>query len=211
MLRRLVVRVLLVALLLLLAGLLLVPQWQSWRIEQQFSDRMLRMAPDAAVQAGFIETMHEQRWSSDAFIHFFGLYLPRGRTEAVVRAPVRVYYGVRPEALHVQSLRDGVLELVVDRVEVLNTTTALSGLQVETEVGWARLDALSGEEARAAARRAFDRSRFKAAGALLQSRDVTEHVRLALKGVASAIAGVSDVQIVRHDLPPPEQPPMTTH
>lgn len=201
MLRRLIARMLLLVLIAVVGGLLLAPQWQSWRVEQQFSDRLLRIAPDAAIQAGFVETMHEQRWSSSAFFHLFGLLLPRGRTEAVVRAPVRVYYGVRPEALHVLSLKDGVMIVAVDRVEVLNTATDLSGLKIETDVGWARFDALSGEEARTAARKAFDRSRIQAAGQLLAGRDVTEHVRLAVKRAAMAIAGVKDVQLVRQDLP----------
>lgn len=202
MLRRFVGRILLVGVVVAFAALLLTPQWQSWRVQQEFNDRLLRIEPDAAIQAGFVETMHEQRWGSEAFLHLFGLLLlPRGRTEAVVRAPVRVYYGVRPEALHVLSLKHGIMTLAVDRVEVLNASTDLSGLQVETVVGWARLDAVSGEEARRAARKQFDRTRFRAAGQLLQGRDVTEHVRLALKRVATAIAGVTDVQLVRRDVP----------
>jgi len=201
MLRRFIARFLLLLIIVAGAGIYLMPQWQSWRVEQQFSDRLLRIAPDAAIQAGFVETMHEQRWSSAAFFHLFGLTLPRGRTESVVRAPVRVYYGVRPQAVHVLSFEDGVMTVAVDRVEVLNTATDLSGLQIETEVGWARFDALSGEEARAAARRAFDRTRVQAAGKLLAGRDVSEHVRRALEEVATAIGGVKHLRLVRRDQP----------
>lgn len=183
-----------------LVVLMMSPQWQSWHVKQQFSDRLLRMAPDAAIQAGFVQTMHEQRWGSDAFVHILGLTLPRGHTEATVRAPVRVYYGVRPGALHVLSFRRGVLRLAVDRVEVLNVATDLSGMEIRTDVGWARLDAVSGRQARKSARDAFDRTRFRAAGELLKGRDVTAHVRLALQRVAAAISAVHAVEIERRDL-----------
>jgi hypothetical protein len=200
MMLRLFARMALLGVLGLLAVLLLSPQWQSWRVQQQFTDRLVRMAPDAAVQAGFVQTMHEQQWGNDAFVNILGLTVPRGHTEAVVRAPVRVYYGVRPASLHVLSFRDGVLRLAVDRVVVLNVATDLAGMEVRTDVGWARLDAVSGRQAREAARKAFDQTRFRAADALLKSRDVTENVRLALQQVAAAITAVHAVEIERRDL-----------
>jgi hypothetical protein len=197
---RLLARLALLGILGMLAVLLLSPQWQSWRVEQQFTDRIVRMAPDAAIQAGYVETEHEQHWGNDAFVNILGLTVPRGHTEAMVRAPVRVYYGVRPQALHVLSFAHGVLRLAVDRVEVLNVATDLAGMEVQTDVGWARLDSVSGKSARQAARKAFDQTRFRAADALLKSRDVTENVRLALQLVAASIAPVHAVEIERRDL-----------
>jgi hypothetical protein len=197
---RMFARIALLAVLGVLAVLLLSPQWQSWHVQQQFSDRLVRMAPDAAIQAGYVQTMHEQRWGSDAFVNILGLTLPRGHTEAIVRAPIRVYYGVRPKALHVLSFKHGVLRLAVDRVEVLNVSTDLSGLQIQTDVGWARLDAISGKQARKSAREAFDHTRFRAADSLLKGRGVTEQVRLALQRVAAAISAVHEVEIERRDL-----------
>jgi hypothetical protein len=147
-----------------------------------------------------VQTMHEQHWGNDAFVNILGLSVPRGHTEAVVRAPVRVYYGVRPASLHVLSFRHGVLRLAVDRVVVLNAATDLAGMEVRTDVGWARLDSVSGRQAREAARKAFDQTRFRAADALLKGRDVTEHVRLALQQVAAAISAVHAVEIERRDL-----------
>lgn len=197
---RWIVRLLLIVLLGLLVGLLLSSPTQTRKVEQAFNDQLLKIAPSAAIQAGFVQTMHEQRWGSHAFVHLLGLTLPRGFTEARVRAPIRVFYGVRPSAIHVLGFEDGTLRLAVDRVEVLNVETDLERLEIETHVGWARLDAISGEEARRAARKAFDRTKYRAADGLLKTADVSRHIRAALARIATKIPGVERVEIERRDL-----------
>jgi len=196
------IRLLLLLLLAVPVLLMSIAPWQSRTVVEQFNDQLLKIEPHAAIQAGFIQTMHEQQWGSHAFVHVLGLTLPRGVTEAHVRAPIKVYYGVRPESLHVLSFENGQLKLAVDEVEVLNVETDLGALEINTKVGWARLDAISGEEARKAARKSFDRSKYKAAGQLLMTSDVSEHVRQALAKIALAISGIKQVLIVRRDIEP---------
>ncbi len=199
---RWIIRLAFAALLLLLAGLLATGIGESRKVVASFNDRLLDIAPDAAIQAGYVQTMHEQRWASHAFVHIMGLTLPRGKTEAVIRAPIKVYYGVRPRHIHAEAFAGGVLQVAIDKVEVLNVATDLAHLEIETDVGWARLDSVSGEEARRAARKAFDRTRFHAADKLLAGADVTEHVRRAIEKLAASLGEVREVRILRRDLPP---------
>jgi hypothetical protein len=167
---------------------------------QQFNDMLIDMKPDAAIQAGFVETMHEQSWSNEAFLSFLGVDIPLGRTEATLRAPIKVYYGVRPHAIHATRALKGQLHLTVEKVEVLSVDADISKLEIKTDVGWARLDVLSGEEARTRAKKAFEQSKQRAADNILQSMQVTAYLREALKAIATQISGITDVRIERLDL-----------
>lgn len=167
---------------------------------QQFNDLLIDMKPDAAIQAGFIETMHEQRWSNEAFFSFLGIEIPLGQTEATLRAPIKIYYGVRPYAIRAIGIKNGQLHLTVDKIEVLSVDADISRLEIKTAVGWARLDAMSGEEARARAKQLFEQGKYRAADSMLQSLQVTAHVRAALKAIATQITGISDIRIDRLDL-----------
>lgn len=178
----------------------LVPHIVEKSEVQQFNDILVDMKPDVAIQAGFVETMHEQTWSNEAFFSFLGIEVPLGHTEATLRAPIKVYYGVRPHAIRANKSVNGQLHLTVDRVEVLAVDANISKLEIKTNVGWARLDALSGEEARARAKKAFEQSKYHAADNILQSLQVTAHVREALKAIATQITGITDVYIDRQDI-----------
>lgn len=167
---------------------------------QQFNDMLVDMKPDAAIQAGFIETTHEQTWGNEAFFSLLGIEIPLGQTEATLRAPIKVYYGVRPHAIHAIGTKGKQLHLTVDRVEVLSVDADISRLEIKTDVGWARLDAMSGEEARARAKKSFEQSKYRAADSMLQSLQVTAHVREAMKVIATRITGITDVRIDRLDL-----------
>ncbi|MDT8377174.1 MAG: hypothetical protein RQ867_10630 [Mariprofundaceae bacterium] len=167
---------------------------------QQFNDMLIDMKPDAAIQAGFVETMHEQTWSNEAFFSFFGIEIPLGQTEATLRAPIRVYYGVRPHAIHATGSVKGQLHLTIGSVEVLSVDADISRLEIRTDIGWARLDALSGAEARSRAKKAFEQGKYRAADNMLQSMQVTAYLREALKAIATQIAGITDVRIDRLDM-----------
>jgi len=198
---RWILRLALVAALMFSAVAYFAPQWRETRVARQFNDMLVDMQPDAAIQAGYIQTMHEQRWSSEAFFNLFGYALPLGKTEAIVRAPIRVYYGVRPGAIHVLAFKRGQLHLAVDRIEVLSVDADVSRLEVRTDIGWARLDTFSGREARLQAKRAFEHSKHRAAEKLLPGLQVTAHLRAALGDLAAAIPGVTDIRIERRDIP----------
>lgn len=180
----------------------LAPQIVEKSETQQFNDMLIDMKPDVAIQAGFIQTTHEQRWGNEAFFSFLGFDIPLGRSEATLRAPIRVYYGVRPGAVHAVGKRGNQLHLTIDRVEVLSVDADISRLEIRAENGWARLDATSGETARARAKKAFEVSKYRAADNLMQSMQVTAHVREAMKTIATRITGISDVRIDRLDLIP---------
>jgi len=178
----------------------LAPQVVEKSEVQQFNDMLIDMKPDAAIQAGFIETMHEQTWGNEAFLSFLGIEIPLGATEAILRAPIKIYYGVRPNAVQAINNKNGQLHLTVDKVEVLSVDADISKLEIKTKVGWARLDAVSGEEARARAKRAFEQSKYRAADNMLQSLQVTAYVREALKAIATQITGINDVRVDRQDV-----------
>lgn len=168
--------------------------------EQKFNDMLIDMKPDAAIQAGFIQTMHEQTWSNEAFFSFLGIEIPLGETEATLRAPIKVYYGVRPHAIHATRTVNGQLYLTINKVEVLSVDADISRLEIKTDIGWARFDALSGQEARSRAKKAFEQSKYRAADNMLQSMQVTAYVRAALKAIATRISGITDVRVDRMDI-----------
>jgi len=169
--------------------------------QQQFNDMLIDMEPDAAIQAGYIQTIHEQRWSNEAFLSLFGMEIPLGKTGATLRAPIKVYYGVKPAAVHATQSKNGQLHLTVERVEVLSVDADISKLEIKTDVGWARLDAVSGKEARERAKLAFEKSKRRAVDNMLQSMQVTAYLRDALRTIATQISGITDVRIERRDLP----------
>jgi len=178
----------------------LLPQVVLKSETEQFNDMLIDMKPDAAIQAGFIKTMHEQTWSNEAFLSFFGMDIPLGKTEATLRAPIKVYYGARPHAIHATRTVKGQLHLNIDRVEVLSVDADISRLEIKTDVGWARLDGVSGEDARKRAKKAFEQSKYRAADNMLQSLQVTAYLRDALRAIATQISGISDVRIERLNL-----------
>jgi len=178
----------------------LVPQVVENSEVQQFNDMLIDMKPDAAIQAGFIQTMHEQTWGNEAFLSFLGIEIPLGATEATLRAPIKIFYGVRPHAVHAINNKNGQLHLTIDKVEVLSVDADISKLEIKTKVGWARLDAISGSEARTRAKKAFEQSKYRAADNVLQSLQVTAHVREALKAIATQITGIHDVRVDRQDI-----------
>jgi hypothetical protein len=173
--------------------------------EQKFNDILIDMKPDAAIQAGFIQTMHEQTWSNEAFFSFLGMEIPLGETEATLRAPIKIYYGVRPHAIHATRTVNRQLHITINRVEVLSVDADISKLEIKTDVGWARFDALSGLEARNRAKKAFEQSKYRAADNMLQSLQVTAYVRAALKAIATQISGITDVRVDRMDIPEHEK------
>jgi len=179
----------------------LVPHLIEKSETDQFNDMLLDMKPDVAIQAGFIETMHEQTWGNEAFLSFLGIEIPLGATNATLRAPIKIYYGVRPHAVHALKSVKGQLHLTVDSVEVLSVDADISKLEIKTNLGWARLDTTSGAEARSKAKKVFEQSKYRAADNMLKSLQVTAHVREAMKAIALRITGITDVYVERLDLP----------
>ena len=189
----------------------LVPQVVEKSEVQQFNDMLIDMKPDAAIQAGFIQTMHEQTWGNEAFLSFLGIEIPLGKSEATLRAPIKVYYGIRPHAIHALKSVKGQLHLTIESVEVLSVDADISKLEIKTKIGWARLDTMSGKEARSRAKKAFEQSKYRAADSMLKSLQVTAHVREAMKAIATQITGITDVYVERLDLPATTHNPALPH
>lgn len=76
------------------------------------------------------------------------LNLDLGTTSAEVRVPGRVAYGfdvraLRPE--HIRFTEEGVVEVAVPALTVFSVEPELERAELQTEVGWARLHASSGQ------------------------------------------------------------------
>ncbi len=70
-----------------------------------------------------------------------------GTTRSIVRIPGRVSYGfdvtqLRPEDIRIQP--DGLIEVTIPRLRLYSVEPALENMEVETSVGWARLQTSSG-------------------------------------------------------------------
>ncbi|MDX1430623.1 MAG: DUF4230 domain-containing protein, partial [Rhodothermales bacterium] len=77
------------------------------------------------------------------------LRLNLGTTSATVRLPGRVTYGFDARSLtpdHVQVLRSGEVEVTIPDLEVYSVEADLRRMEVQTDVGWARTHAGSGQE-----------------------------------------------------------------
>lgn len=96
-----------------------------------------------------------------------------GTTRSVVRVPGRVAYGFDVRALRPQDVRfteEGVVELTVPALTVFSVEPELERAELQTEVGWARLHASSGQEMeRLALQRVRPAMRASAEGHLARS------------------------------------------
>ena len=91
------------------------------------------------------------------------LNLNLGTTTATVRVPGRVAYGFHVTSLRPEHIRyieghftdDGVVEVELPRLEVFSVEPELENVDIQTEVGWARLHRSSGQEMEQRALRAI--------------------------------------------------------
>ncbi len=77
------------------------------------------------------------------------LNLNLGTTTATVRVSGRVAYGFNVAALrpeHIHYTEDSVVEVELPRLEVFSVEPELENVDIQTEVGWARLHRSSGQE-----------------------------------------------------------------
>ena len=82
------------------------------------------------------------------------LRLDLGTTRATVRLPGRLGYGFNVMALRAEDIRlvgDGVVEVTLPALRIFSVEPDLSAMEVQTEVGWARMYARSGQRATAQA------------------------------------------------------------
>lgn len=143
---------------LLLAGVfvagVLLAQWARLPAltEEEVRETVLttleRETPEAFLVTGRLDLSAAVTMVSEKSLLPGLLDLDLGTTRATVRAPGQATYGfdvrqLRPE--HIQLEGDSVVVVTIPPLEVLSVEPDLSRLDVQTQVGWARLQASSGE------------------------------------------------------------------
>ena len=145
---RLIATLLLLVIGLAVAVWVLRPSLSEETVRQVVVSTIQREAPASFYITGYLDlttavtVKSEKRLFPDAL---GGLDL--GTTQATVRMPGRVSYGfdvggLRPEAIRVRP--DGVVEVVVPELSVYAVEPDLEAMEVETSVGWARMQGSSG-------------------------------------------------------------------
>lgn len=95
-----------------------------------------------------------------------------GTTRSTVRMPGRVSYGfdvrrLRPEMIEVGD--DGVVRVTLPELEIYSAEPQLANMEVQTDVGWARLHRSSGRRVEQRAIQAVQRALREQGGAHIQS------------------------------------------
>lgn len=76
------------------------------------------------------------------------LRLPLGTTRATVRLPGRLAYGFEVASLRTEDIRlgeDGVVEVALPALRVFSVEPDLAAMEMQTDIGWARLYSRSGQ------------------------------------------------------------------
>lgn len=99
-------------------------------------------APEAFLVTGRLQLRVETRVENSKILLPGILGIDLGTTRATVRVPGRVSYGFPVDSLRpsmVRMLDDGTVEVEIPSLAVYSAEPDLTGLEVETERGWARL------------------------------------------------------------------------
>lgn len=99
-------------------------------------------APEAFLVTGRLQLRIETRVENSKILLPGILGIDLGTTRATVRVPGRVSYGFPVDSLRpsmVRMLDDGTVEVEIPSLAVYSAEPDLTGLEVETERGWARL------------------------------------------------------------------------
>ncbi len=138
----------------LLAQWMRLPRLTEEQVRETLITTIERETPEAFLVTGVLDVTATVKVASDKTLLPGVLDLDLGTTSATVRAPGRVTYGfdvrlLRPE--HIQLEGDSVVVVTIPPLRVFSAEPDLSRLEVETKVGWARLQKSSGERVERAA------------------------------------------------------------
>ena len=134
----------------LVAGLRL--GWGSWSTEEvrtAIVSTLQSESPESILVTGSIEVGVTTVSSNTRYLLPGVVPLDLGTTEAVVRVPGRVTYGIDVSELGPERIRlvDGVLYVSIPEIHIIGVEPDLDELELQTRVGWARTHAGSGADA----------------------------------------------------------------
>ena len=128
---------------------LMRPRLTEERIQETIISTLASEARESFYVTGTLtfSTTVEERSEKSLLPSIINLNL--GTTTATVRVPGRVAYGFDVTALRAEHIRYndvGVVEVGVPELEVFSVEPELENVDIQTEVGWARLHRSSGQE-----------------------------------------------------------------
>lgn len=144
---------------LVVAGLLLLVAVVIWWRRPALTETEVRSvvvstiqseAPASFLVTGTLDVTATATVKNTKYLFPESLNLDLGTTQATVRLPGRVAYGFDVTALRPEDIRiaeDGVVEVQVPALHVFSAEPDLARMEVQTEVGWARTYAGSGQQA----------------------------------------------------------------
>jgi hypothetical protein len=196
-----------VAGLLLAVGALLIvlwllrPRWDETVIRQSVITTIQSEAPASFYVTGVLRLAATSEVADTRVLFPDLLPLNLGTTRATVRLPGSVAYGFDVSALapaNVTFREDGVIEVTLPDLRVFSVEPDLSAMEIQTDVGWARTHAGSGQTAtQAAIALAQDVLRQQAESHLSTSDQPRINTATALKDVLTPVlrsAGLDDPQ-----------------
>lgn len=151
-------------LLVLVVGASVFAVWFLWprlteeRVQETIISTLASEAEESFYVTGvltFSTTVEQQ--SDKTFLPGI-LNLSLGTTTATVRVPGRVTYGFNVGDLRAEHIRyneDGVVDVEIPNLEVFSVEPELENVDIQTDVGWARLHRSSGQETERRALRAI--------------------------------------------------------
>lgn len=146
--------------------------------------RIQREAPESFLVTGSLDLTATTTVRNTRYVLPEPIRLSLGTTSATVRLPGKAFYGFDVRRLEPDRIqfRDSVVEVVLPEVQVLSVDADVSAMEVQTEVGWARLHSGSGQAAeRAAWSRAEEALREQAGQHVADSDQPAIHTARALE------------------------------
>lgn len=124
-------------------------QFTQEDVKQMIVTELHRELPAAFLVSGHLEITADitQENTKYLFPDYFDKSISLGTTKSTVRLPGRVSYGVdlmKIDATSIMFEPNNVVVINVDAIEVESVDPDLANMQVQTEVGWARMHARSG-------------------------------------------------------------------
>lgn len=126
----------------------LSPRLTETEVQRTVVTTIQAEAPAAFLITGTLDITATATVENTKYLFPDVLRLPLGTTRATVRLPGRLGYGFDISALRAEDIRladDGVVEVALPPLRIFSVEPDLDALEVQTEVGWARLYSRSGQ------------------------------------------------------------------
>ena len=196
---------LMVVVAILLAVLIVRPRWDETVIRQSVVTTIQSEAPASFYVTGVLQLVATSEVEDTRVLLPNLLPLNLGTTRATVRLPGAVSYGFDVTNLqpgHVEVNEDGNVDVTLPDLQVFSVEPNLNAMEIQTDVGWARTHAGSGQTAtQEAIRTAQDILRTQARSHLESSDQPRINAAAALKELLTPIlqsAGVDDPTFTFH-------------